>query len=177
MQQNREVSKYAKALYAIAEKMGSVEETLKNVKLLYSINSSSADFRLFLQSRRIDPKVKIEIINNIFSNVLFSLEIDLLINLINNDNIDLLHSIIKQFNLICDHNEKIVNVEVVTAKKMSPEEREEFVNKIEKKLSRQVNLDNILEPGIIGGAKFRIGNMIVDGSISSRLKNLEKALF
>ena len=68
-------------------------------------------------------------------------------------------------------------MEVVTAKKMSPEEREEFVNKIEKKLSRQVNLDNILEPGIIGGAKFRIGNMIVDGSISSRLKNLEKALF
>ena len=177
MQQNREVSKYAKALYAIAEKMGSVEETLKNVKLLYSINSSSADFRLFLQSRRINSKVKIEIINNIFSTVLSPLEIDLIINLIDKDSIDLLNSIIKQFNLICDHNEKIVKVAVATAKKMSSEEKVQFVKKIEQKLSRKVDLDNILEPEILGGAKFRIGNMIVDGSISNRLKKLEKALF
>ena len=177
MQQHREVAKYGKALYAIAEKNGLVEETLKNLKLLYLINSSSADFRFFLQSRRIDSKVKIEILNNIFSNILSSLEVDLLIDLISNDNIDLLYLIIKQFNLIYDHNEKNVNVEVVTAKKMSPEERKSFANKVEQKLNKKVNLNNILEPEIIGGAKFRVGNMIVDGSISNRLHNLEKALF
>ena len=177
MQQHREVAKYGKALYAIAEKNGLVEETLKNLKLLYSINSSSADFRFFLQSRRIDSKVKIEILNNIFSNILSSLEVDLLIDLISNDNIDLLYLIIKQFNLIYDHNGKNVNVEVVTAKKMSPEERMAFANKVEQKLNKKVNLNNILEPEIIGGAKFRGGNMIVDGSISNRLHNLEKALF
>ena len=60
---------------------------------------------------------------------------------------------------------------------MSSEEKVQFVKKIEQKLSRKVDLDNILEPEILGGAKFRIGNMIVDGSISNRLKKLEKALF
>ena len=61
MQQHREVAKYAKALYAIAEKKGLIEETLKNLKLLYSINLSSAKFHLFLKSRRIDIKIKKEI--------------------------------------------------------------------------------------------------------------------
>tara|TARA_Y100000590_G_scaffold467576_1_gene646927 strand:+ start:390 stop:923 length:534 start_codon:yes stop_codon:yes gene_type:complete len=176
MQQHREVAKYAKALYAIAEKKGLIEETLKNLKLLYSINLSSAKFHLFLKSRRIDIKIKKEIISNIFSDILSSLEIDLLINLINNDSVVLLHLIIKQYKIICDHNDKVVKVIVSTAKELGDEEKIKLTHKIEKKLNKKIDLDNLLEPDIIGGAKFRIGNVIIDGSVSNRLRKLEKSL-
>ena len=66
----------------MAVKSDSIEKTLKSLNSLSSINSTSSEFRLFLQSRRIKAKDKIVILNQILSNVLSDLELDLLMHLI-----------------------------------------------------------------------------------------------
>ena len=60
---------------------------------------------------------------------------------------------------------------------MIPEELSDVVQNIEKKLGKKVDVDILVDPEILGGVKFRIGNTIVDGSIATRLKKLGKSLY
>ena len=177
MQKNREVSKYARAIYDIAEKLESIQKTLNCLNILFSINSSSSEFRLFLQTRRILAKDKMKILNKILANILSEVELDLLDNLIENDHINLLNQIIKQYGIICAQDKKTVKVMMTTAQELSNDKKKELFNSIEKIINKKVDLNNFVEPKIIGGVKFRVGNMIIDGSIASRLGKLEKSLY
>tara|TARA_B100000686_G_C16738413_1_gene945059 strand:+ start:1334 stop:1873 length:540 start_codon:yes stop_codon:yes gene_type:complete len=177
MKKNREVSKYARAIYDIAEKSNSIEETLNRLNILFSINSTSSEFRLFLQTRRVLFKDKVEILNKILANILSEIEMGLLNSLIENDHVNLLNQIIKQYVIICEQDEKVVKVMVTTAQELSSDDKKELLNLIEKKINKKVDLNDFVEPKILGGAKFRVGNMIVDGSIASRLGKLEKSLY
>ena len=60
---------------------------------------------------------------------------------------------------------------------INPEELSDVVHNIEKKLGKKVDVDTLVDPKILGGVKFRIGNTIVDGSISTRLKKLGNSLY
>ncbi len=92
-------------------------------------------------------------------------------------NIHLLNQIIQQYGVICEQDEKTVKVKITTAKELDFVEKNELLNAIENSLNKKVDLDNLVNPGILGGAQLRIGNMIIDGSIATRLEKLEKSLY
>lgn len=177
MKQSRSIYKYAKTVYDVALKAESVEDTLKRLNILNTINSSSPEFRYFLRSKRIETKSKSEIVAKILADTVSELEIGLLIHLINNGETEQLSAIVKQFTIICDSSDSMMQVTVTTATNLNEEEKMNLLNSVEKKLNKKVNLNCIMDQSIIGGAKFRIGNMIVDGTISTRLKKLEKSLY
>ena len=128
MQKNREVSKYARAIYDIAAKSNSIEQTLNRLNILFSINSTSSEFRLFLQTRRVLFKDKVKILNKILANILSEIELGLLDNLIENDHVNLLNQIIKQYGAICEQDEKMVKVVVTTAQELSSDDKKNFLN-------------------------------------------------
>ena len=177
MKQSRSIYKYAKALYNLACKAESVEDTLKRLNILNTINSSSPEFRYFLRSKRIETKAKSEIVAKILADTVSELEIGLLVHLIDNGETGLLSAIVKQFTIICDSSDSTMKVTVTTANHLDKEEEMNLLRSVEKKLNKKINLDCVMDQSIIGGAKFRIGNMIVDGTISTRLKKLEKSLY
>ena len=52
-----------------------------------------------------------------------------------------------------------------------------LVSGIEKKLEKKIEMETIVDPDILGGVKFRIGNTIIDGSIATRLQKLGATLY
>tara|TARA_B100001123_G_C14681987_1_gene777836 strand:+ start:44 stop:583 length:540 start_codon:yes stop_codon:yes gene_type:complete len=177
MNQSRSIYKYAKALYDLARKAESVEDTLKRLNILNTINSSSPEFRYFLRSKRIETNAKSEIVAKILADTVSELEIGLLVHLIDNGETGMLSAIVKQFTMICDSSDSTMKVTVTTASNLDKEEEMNLLKSVEKKLNKKVNLDCVTDQSVIGGAKFRVGNMIVDGTISTRLKKLEKSLY
>ena len=177
MKKNIEVNKYAKALYEVSHQTNSIENTQNYLEVISFFYASSSEFRFFLQSKRIQSTKKKEIIDKTLSKVVSSLELDLLCYLIDSDHINLLQLIIKQFNLICSQQNKTTQVVLTTVNKMSLEEKNEVVKSIENALNKKIILNNQLDPNMIGGIKLRIGNMIIDGSISQRLEKLKQSLY
>ena len=175
MHQNRKISNYAKAIFDLSNKNHSLDDTIKRLSLLTTINKSS-DFRFFLHSKRISSNNKISIIKKIFVDILSSLEIDLLVQLIYDDVIDLLDPIIEHYKIICNNNSEVIRVTITTMDQINSNEQTELLNTIEKKLNKKVELTNHSDPTILGGIKFRIENKIIDGSIATRLDKLRKSL-
>ena len=177
MKQSREVKKYAQAVFIVADETDQLTDTIQRMDILLNIYTSSPEFRLFLQSRRISPAEKMKILKKVFMDILSDLELELLNHLLEEGHIQLLVAVIKKFGFITQSVKTSLKVSISTAEQMNPEELSNIVRIIEQKLGKKVDAEALVDPEILGGVKFRIGNTIVDGSIATRLQKLGNSLY
>ena len=177
MKQSRETKKYAQAVFVVADETDQLTDTIQRLDILLNIYTSSPEFRLFLQSRRISPAEKMKILKKVFMDILSGLELELLHHLLEEGHIQLLVAVIKKFGFITQSVKTSLKVSISTAEQMNPEELSNIVMIIEQKLGKKVDAEALVDPEILGGVKFRIGNTIVDGSIATRLQKLGNSLY
>ena len=177
MKQSRETKKYAQAVFIVADETDQLTDTIQRMDILLNIYTSSPEFRLFLQSRRISPAEKMKILKKVFMDILSDLELELLNHLLEEGHIQLLVAVIKKFGFITQSVKTSLKVSISTAEHMNPKELSDVIQKIEQKLGKKVDVDTLIDPKILGGVKFRIGNTIVDGSIATRLQKLGNSLY
>ena len=177
MKQSRETKKYAQAVFVVADKTGQLTDTIQRLDILLNFYTSSPEFRMFLQSRRIYPAEKMKILKKVFMDILSDLELELLNHILEEGYIQLLVAVIKRFSFIAQSVKTSLKVSISTAEQMTPEELSDIVRNIEQKLGKKVDADALVDPEILGGVKFRIGNTIVDGSIATRLQKLGNSLY
>ena len=177
MKNNREVNKYAGAVFAVAEGSGQLSDVSQHLNTLLTAYKTSQDLRLFLQSRRIPLENKFKILKVVLEDVLSEFEFELLVQLLNEGQIQLLEEIIKRVLILIDNKSGATKVTVTTSSLLNENEFAELVTGIEKKLEKKIEMESVVDTKIIAGVKFRVGNTIIDGSIATRLQKLEYSLY
>ena len=177
MKNNREVNKYAGAVFAVAESFGQLPDVSQHLNTLLATYKTSPDLRLFLQSRRIPLENKFKILKVVLEDVLSEFGFELLVQLLNDGQIQLLEEIIKRVLFLIDNKSGAMKVTVTTSSLLNENELDELVTGIEKKLEKKIEMESVVDTEIIAGVKFRIGNTIIDGSIATRLQKLEYSLY
>jgi len=66
--------------------------------------------------------------------------------------------------------------EIVTARELSPPERDKLVAEVARLAGSRVEASFKLDPSVLGGAVVRIGSTIYDGSVRGRLERLRETL-
>jgi F-type H+-transporting ATPase subunit delta len=69
-----------------------------------------------------------------------------------------------------------VDVEVRSAAPIDEGTRGALKRALERRLNRSVELANVIDPSLIGGAVIRAGDLVIDGSVHGRLDGLAAAL-
>ena len=177
MKNNREVNKYAGAVFAVAEKSGQLSEVSQHLNTLLTAYKYSPDLRLLLQSRRIPLENKSEILKVVLKDVLSEFGFELLFQLLNDGRIQILEEIIKRVQFLIDSKSGAMKVIAFTTTPLNDNELDELALEIEKKLEKKIEMEAVVDPDIMGGVKFRIGNTIIDGSIATRLHKLGASLY
>ena len=177
MKNNREVNKYAGAVFAVAESSGQLSDVSQHLNTLLTAYKTSPDLRLILQSRRIPLENKSKILKVVLEDVLSEFGFELLVQLLNDGQIQLLEEIIKRVLFLIDNKIGAMKVTVTTSSLLNENELDELVTGIEKKLEKKIEMESVVDTKIIAGIKFRIGNTIIDGSIATRLQKLEYSLY
>ena len=177
MKNNREVNKYAGAVFAVAEGSGQLSDVSQHLNTLLTAYKTSPDLRFFLQSRRIPLGNKFKILKVVLEDVLSEFEFELLVQLLNEGQIQLLEEIIKRVLILIDNKSGATKVTVTTSSLLNENEFDELVTGIEKKLEKKIEMESVVDTKIIAGVKFRVGNTIIDGSIATRLQKLEYSLY
>jgi len=72
--------------------------------------------------------------------------------------------------------ENAVDVEVVAATQLSPDQETRYAAALQKKLGRQVRLHTRVDGSLLGGAVLKAGDLVIDGSIKGRLERLATEL-
>ncbi|MCV2886518.1 F0F1 ATP synthase subunit delta [Aestuariibacter sp. AA17] len=72
--------------------------------------------------------------------------------------------------------DKEIDVDVTSAAELSDAQKAELSASLEKRLARKVKLNCNVDPALVAGAVIKAGDMVIDGSVKSKLNRLADAL-
>lgn len=96
--------------------------------------------------------------------------------LANNKRLNLLPQIHQSFNMYIAALENISKVRVVTAIELNETMKQKFTAALAKRIQRDVSLECKVDPSIIAGAIFYIGDSVIDDSVRGKLSRLQQTL-
>jgi F-type H+-transporting ATPase subunit delta len=94
--------------------------------------------------------------------------------LIENHRLPVIHRVRRQFDVLWDHENRRLPVEVTSAVELEQSVVEALQTRIREQTGQNVQLQSIVEPDILGGIVLRVGNSILDGSVRHRLEQLRR---
>ena len=166
---------YAVALYELAkenEELDKTEEGMKGLDLLLKDNSN---FREMILNPTVTKEDKKDVILKIANKYNFSIILKRFLGFVAIKNrLFFLNKIIESFLNLISNKKGELKAKLISSKQLSIEEK----NKIQKELSEgfksPLNLDFKYDPELIAGLIVQIGSVMVDTSIKTKLKKLEK---
>jgi F-type H+-transporting ATPase subunit delta len=172
---------YAKALFDLAnaqKKLGVWSEALNAAGAVLA----DANAKRVLANPGLDDKRRAEFVRSV-SVGMQGAEIfetaegkGLLALLAENDRLTVLPEIAAQFDALKAQAENKLKATLTSAVAVDKSVADQVARSLEKKLGRAVELTLTVDPSLIGGAVIRAENMVIDGSVRTRLEKLAHAL-
>jgi F-type H+-transporting ATPase subunit delta len=166
------VSTYAQALFEAALERDELQETLENLKEFVNALHESEELREFYYGPQISESQKRRAIDALTEEMSVSIR-NFLKVLIDNDRTEILEDVVPRFeDLVREHQGK-VEVELTTAIELSEAKLDEVKDRLGRILDgREVELETNVDPHLVGGAVFRVGERRIDGSVRGQLQGL-----
>ena len=176
MNQNKKINKTAKALFSVFRENNVEQLGSEVLTILSKISSNSQKFKQFLSTKRIELKIKKEILSNIFSDTLNQSQLDLVFCLLDSIDFNYLESINKKYQKLMQESTGYVNVTAVTVNQLNELELSDLKSNIKEKVNSNINIDNVVDNTILAGIKLKVGNTLIDGSLSTKLEKLKQSM-
>lgn len=171
---------YSRAIFELANEQGKLSEW-SDVLQLAALIASDESMRALIDS----PSVLGSQITETFLSVMGSAkegpeinqDVTNVINLLaENDRMRLLPSIQQGFEVMKQEAEGAIEVQVVSAKKLTAKQQKDMVDSLKKRLGKEINLSNEVDKDLIAGAIIHAGDLVIDGSVRGRLDKLTTLL-
>ncbi len=170
------VNKYARALYNVSVQQEDVKEVNERVHYISAVMKAVPEFSQFLQTHQISAEDKLKVLKNVLKDDISSLEVELIAELIQHGHVLLMAEISRRFAYLVEVDSSVVNVKISSATELSEDEIKDIVNKIEAQSNKKVSVETETDANLVGGIKLRVGNTVIDNSISRRLELLKDTL-
>ena len=166
--------RYAQAAFAVALEQGNPDRWLGDLDALSSL-VAEPEAAAVLQSDRV-PDAEKEILLKAALPDADPAVLNLARLLVAKRRIRLAQQVREEFGNLLDVHEGRARAKVVTAVPLTDEQKAEIAEKLSQISGKTVSLEQVVDPGIVGGLVARIGDTLIDGSTRSRLVALKKSL-
>lgn len=96
--------------------------------------------------------------------------------LASNKRLGLLGEIAEQFEVLRAQEEQSLDVEVISAFALVPQQEQALKEALQRKFAKEVSLTSRVDSTLVGGAVIRAGDMVLDGSVRGKLDKLKETL-
>ena len=170
------VSTYAEALFEAAREREELEGVLDDLREFVETLHQSEELRLFFYGGQIPEREKRRAIDALTEDMALSAR-NFLKVLSDNGREEILEEVLLRYEeLVKEHLDR-VEVEVTTAMELSDEELGRIKERLGRILEgREVILQTRVNPDLLGGAVFRFGGRMVDGSVRGQLASLRQEM-
>ena len=167
---------YAAALFELAERHEGVEAYGTGIEVVARLIDENDDFRRFLQTPRIAVAQKKAVVRRVFAETLPPKLVNFLLITLDKRRQRLLRAIAREYMGLMDQHFNRVHVEVTLARKFDDGSMQEMEKRLTAALGKTAIPHVRIKPGILGGAIFRTGDTIYDGSLRRRLEGMRRRL-
>jgi F-type H+-transporting ATPase subunit delta len=168
--------KYAHALFLSAKEKGLIDKAYEQLSDLKNYLESDPTLLDFLKAPQVLDEHKQALVQKVFSSRLERLFVEFLLVLVQKHRIGFLPDVIDEFTRLVEAEKGIGRVTIITAVPLNEAERSELITNLAAKTGLKIELEEKIEPRIIGGSIVILHNEIIDGSVRRGLDLLEEQL-
>ena len=174
MKQLRAATRYAKAFLTLSVAQNNLQESYNDMLTLSKICLENKELRQLLKSPIVKSDDKLKIINQIFANKISEASMRFVNIIIKKKREPLLDQIAKTFVALYKEKNNISTAIITTAVPISEELKNEIITFVKRQTSNSVELTEVIDKNIIGGAIVRIGDRQLDLSILKEISELKQ---
>lgn len=166
--------RYAQAVIGLAKERGTLEAWHADLALLNSLTGESGPLSYFA-----NPGVDLAQKRSMLDRLLATSQPEarnLAMMLLERGRLEIVPQLFELFEEGMRAEQGIVVAEVTTADPLGPEEQAMVRDRLAAMLGKRVELRTKVDPEIIGGIIARVGDLLIDGSVISRLRRLRARL-
>jgi F-type H+-transporting ATPase subunit delta len=168
--------RYAVALLEVAVEGNFLEKVTEDLQKIQEVLGSSHELVMALKSPLINVDLKSRILEEIFGHEIDQKTMIFIKLLAHKKRANLLGDVITAFNALIDERNGVINADVKSAIRLSDEQAKELVNGLSMRTGKKIRARMSLDESLIGGVTVKIGDTILDGSISHQLQMLKNSL-
>lgn len=166
-------SRYAQALFDFSEINSKIEEVYNDILLISKVLKENGELKKIIESPHIPLSKKSEIFKAIFNTKITIISNNFLLLIIKKRRVPELNTILDEFIQIYYryNNTKVAHIT------LSHSINDTLTNKIltilEKEFQSKIIIKTNISPNIIGGIIIKVDDILIDASISSKIKRLK----
>jgi F-type H+-transporting ATPase subunit delta len=169
--------RYAAALYAVADDNHVLDTVVSQMETLGRMIDGSSDLRRLLESPLIDVKTATTAAQAVLTQEGFGKEVRDFVGVVAvNRRLRALRNIVSAFAALVAERRGIITAHVASAHPLNDVQRQQLRARLIEAGFGNVNIDERVEPDLLGGLIVRIGARLYDTSLKSRLQRLQYAM-
>ncbi|MNC34865.1 ATP synthase subunit delta [compost metagenome] len=168
--------RYARALYEASAERNVVDQALAEFKEASGVLDSNPDLTRVLDHPNVDTSAKVELIKNVFASHVSPLVLNTLVLLVERKRTELISVVYEQFVKTAGEALGRADAVVYSPKPLTEQETALVAERFAAVTGKKIQITNIVDEGLLGGIKVRIGDMLYDGSLQGKLNRLAKSM-
>jgi F-type H+-transporting ATPase subunit delta len=174
MKETKVATRYAKSLIGLAKERNELDAAFQDMEVVLKACQDSKDLRVFLNSPVVNADKKKNVLSSIFAGKIGTLSSGFIQIITSKGREYLLSEIASEFIRQYKVSKNITEARVTSAVPLDSEVREKILALIHKTTTGEVEINEVVDPEIIGGLVVQIGDKQVDASIRKKLNELKK---
>ena len=167
--------RYAEAIFVLALKQNTLEQTLEDVQGIAELFSKHT-LAYLLREPKVPLQRKETALREGLGSKVLPTSLILALLVVQRGLVDLMPNIARELQqMALDHNNQAV-AEVTTAAPMDAKQQKLVQQALEQRVGKTILLQTKVDPEILGGVVARVGDQVIDGSVRQRLQALRRQL-
>jgi F-type H+-transporting ATPase subunit delta len=167
--------RYSKALFALAEEKGILEDVQKDIALIKSVCESEPEFIRFIEFPVIASTKKFEVLSLIFSDKITGTSLEFLKLLAKNRRESFLHQITLDFQSQYKIKKGIKTITFTSVSEITDSVRKNIRNLLKNKYGSEIEILEQTNENLIGGFVLRIDDEQYDASVAKQLEKIKRS--
>jgi F-type H+-transporting ATPase subunit delta len=169
--------RYARALLDVAAEAGNLDALSEQLSAFVRAMQGSPDLSGILLNPAFSRAQRTSVVEAVLESGKFALPLANLIRLlVDRNRLVYLPDISRLFNDMADQRAGRVKGKVTSAVPLSKEAVERLSRSLEVITQRKVQLEQRVDPSLLGGVSAQVGSVVYDGSLRSQLEELRRTL-
>ena len=172
---NSTSNSYASALYELSKENSELDQVEDGMKNLNKLLKESPDFKEMILSPTVAKEDKKNVIFLIADKNNFSQTLKKFLGFVAIKNrLFFLSKIIESFLNLVSKSKGELKAKLISSKKLSIDEQKKIEKELSEDFKSPLNIDYEYDPNLIAGLIIQVGSVMVDTSIKTKLKKLER---
>jgi F-type H+-transporting ATPase subunit delta len=173
---SRIAKRYAKALFELAQEENALNQVSKDFELIRDLLKNSKDFHQFTKNPLISIIERKKILDKIFLEKISETSNNFLKMISQKKRLDYLDEITARYFDFVKADAGVVEGELFAVVELKSSQIKKIKENMERLTGKEVILNEIIDPNILGGFIVKVGDLVIDNSIRNQLERLRKQL-